>query len=372
MLIGIDASRAAVEHPTGTERYSREIVRALVAAAPDERFTLYFNRPPASGALPHGENVRWRVIPSPRLWTVGRLSLEMTARPPDVLFVPAHSLPPIVRRASVTTIHDLGYLYFPDEHPPLVRWLRHQSNRTSARRATRTIAISEATRADLIRHYAIPPRRIAVVHHGVGPAFHPIRDPATLARVRARYSLDEPYVLFVGTLQPRKNLERLLRAFDRVARDTHGVTLALAGGAGWLPERIERALDRMTARNRVRRLGYVEDADLPALLSSALALALPSLYEGFGMPALEAMACGTAVLASSTSSLPEVVADAGVLVDPLDQDAIAEALSRLVHDANLRAELGRRGVARATAFTWDRTARETLAVLRAAGRSGGG
>jgi len=365
VLIGIDASRTVIADPTGTERYSLEITRALIAAGIDDRFVLYFNQPPSSGLLPRGGRVEWRVIPSRRLWTVGRLSREVLIRPPDVLFVPAHSLPPLVRGRSVATIHDLGYLAFPDEHPPATRFLRDRANRWSALRATRVVAISEATWRDLVRHYQTPPGKIDVVHHGLDPAFRPIRDRARLDAVRARYGLDQPYLIFVGTLQPRKNLERLLLAFDRVVgRAPRPLQLALVGKIGWQEERFRRALARMRAPERVRVLGYVPDADLPTLLSGALALAFPSLYEGFGLPALEAMACGAPVLASSTSSLPEVVGDAGLLVDPLDVDAIADGLERLVSDPDLRATLTARGLQRAAGFTWERAARATLAVLR--------
>lgn len=372
MLIGIDASRAVVARRTGTERYCLEITRALIAAAPEHRFVLYFNRPPPPGLLPRGGHVVWRVIPSPRLWSVGRLSLEVRVRPPDVLFVPAHSLPPLAPRASVATIHDLGYLVFPGEHPPATRLLRDRANRWSAARARRVIAISEATRADLIRRYGTPPGKIDVVHHGHDPSFRPIRDPHQLAAVRARHGLETPYVIFVGTLQPRKNLERLLLAFDRVAGPgEQPLTLALAGGIGWQEARLRRALAGLRAPDRVRVLGYVPDDDLPALMSGALALAFPSLYEGFGLPALEAMACGTPVLASNTSSLPEVVGDAGLLVNPLDTEAIAGGLDRLVRDAELRRELAERSLARAAGFTWVRAARQTLGVLeKAAGRAG--
>jgi glycosyltransferase involved in cell wall biosynthesis len=366
VLIGIDASRASVAQKTGTERYAVEIIRALVAAAPDDRFRLYFNRPPAPGLLPQGHNARWRVIPSPRLWTVGRLSLELAMRPPDVLFVPAHSLPPVLPRASVATVHDLGYLHFPGEHPRMTRWLRRQSNAWSARRATRVIAISGATRDDLIRREGIDVSKISVVRHGHAPTFRPIDDTALLEGVARRHGLDGRYLLFVGTLQPRKNLARLLAAFDLLAATDPSISLALVGAQGWHPERLTRALAGLRSRDRVRVLGYVDDADLPTLMSGAVALAFPSLYEGFGLPALEAMACGTPVLASTTSSLPEVVGDAGLLVDPLDVDAIAAGLARLVADDALRGELRDRGLARAASFTWARAAQETLTVLRAA------
>jgi len=366
MHIGIDASRAVVARRTGTERYSLEIIRALIAAAPDDQFTLYFNQSPGAGLLPRSERVTWRVLPARRFWTVGRLSLEMAASPPDVLFVPSHSLPPVVRSATVATIHDLGYRHFPGEHPAAVRWLRRWSNTWSARRATRVIAISGTTRDDLIRYDHVPSARITVVHHGCASWFQPVTDAAELARTAARHELYVPYFLFIGTLQPRKNLERLLAAFDLVAATRPGLLLALVGAAGWQPERLDLALSGVRARDRVRLLGYVSDAELPALLSGALGLAFPSLYEGFGLPALEAMACSTPVLSSNTSSLPEVVGDAGLLVDPRDVSAIATGLGRLADDADLRRSLGERGRIRAAGYTWERAARETLAVLRAA------
>lgn len=366
MLIGIDASRAVLARRTGTERYALEITRALIEAAPDDRFMLYFNQPPPPGLLPRSDRVRWRVIPSPRLWTIGRLSLEMATRPPDILFVPAHSLPPIQPPATVATIHDLGYLHFPGEHPAPTRWLRRLSNRWSARRATRVVAISGATRADLVRYEGVPAHRITVVHHGHAPWFAPVHDAPRMEAMRARLRLDAPYFLFIGTLQPRKNLERLLAAFDRVADDRPRLLLALVGAAGWQPDRLRAALARVRARERVRLLGYVDDPDLPPLLSGSLGLAFLSLYEGFGLPALEAMACATPVLTSNTSSLPEVVGDAALLVDPLDVGAIADGLRLLADDADLRRVLGERGLARAAGFTWQRAAAETLAVLRAA------
>jgi glycosyltransferase involved in cell wall biosynthesis len=366
MLIGIDASRAVLSRRTGTERYALEIIRALIEVAPEQQFILYFNQPPAPGLLPRSNRVRWRVIPSRRLWTLGRLSLEMARHPPDVLFVPAHSLPPICPPVSVATIHDLGYLHFPGEHPPATRLLRRLSNQWSATRATRVIAISGATRDDLVRYHNVSVERISVVHHGNASWFQPVTDEARLAAVRSLHGLDRPYFLFVGTLQPRKNLERLLTAFDRFAQSHPQPLLALVGARGWHPERLESALAQVRARDRVRQLGYVPDAELPALYSGALALAFPSLHEGFGLPALEAMACGTPVLTSNTSSMPEVVGQAGLLVDPLDTGAIADALACLTDDAALRRDLAQRGRLRAGLFTWEHAARETLAVLRAA------
>ena len=367
MLIGIDASRTAVPRPTGTERYAIQITRALITAAPHDRFVLYFNRPPKQALFPRDGRVSWRVMPSMRLWTHFRLSLEMLHRPPDVLFVPAHSLPLYHPPTSVVTVHDLGYLAFPQEHTHGARVARDLANRWSTWRARRTIAVSRATADDLLRHYAVPSSRIAVVYHGHDPAFQADHDSERLAQVRARYRLEGTYFLFVGTLQPRTNYERLLAAFDRLAAGrTPPHTLALAGMPGWQASRLKRALGKVRRPDRVRLLGYVDDDDLPALIGGAQALTLPSLYEGFGLPALEAMASGTPVLASNTSSLPEVVGDAGLLVDPLSVDSIAEGMRRLASDGALREQLRQRGLARARDFTWERAANETLAVLREA------
>jgi glycosyltransferase involved in cell wall biosynthesis len=372
VLIGIDASRTVLAQRTGTERYALEIIRALIDVAPEQQYVLYFNQPPQPDLLPRSNRVRWRVIPARRFWTLGRLSVEMARHPPDVLFVPAHSLPPILPRASVATVHDLGYLHFPGEHPPATRLLRRLSNRSSARRATRVVAISGATRDDLVRHEGVPTARISVVHHGKAPWFQPVTDRDQLAAVQAQYGLDRPYFLFVGTLQPRKNLERLLAAFDEFAATHPAPLLALVGGIGWQTERLRQALASIHARDRVRLLGYVPDDELPPLYSGSLALAFPSLYEGFGLPALEAMACGAPVLTSSTSSMPEVVGKAGLLVDPQDTQAIAAGLAQLADDAELRRTLGERGQLRAGLFTWEHAAHETLAVLRAAAENPGG
>ncbi|MGC8875397.1 MAG: glycosyltransferase family 4 protein, partial [Chloroflexia bacterium] len=236
----------------------------------------------------------------------------------------------------------------------------HLSTLWNVRVATRVIAVSQATRDDLIRHYRTVPDRVHVVHHGVSPRFRPTQDPG----VRARYGLPERYFLYLGTLQPRKNLERLLAAYARLPAGAPA--FVLAGGRGWYFERIARAVAAHNLGERVLFPGYIADADLPAVLSGAVAFVYPSLYEGFGMPLLEAMACGTPVIASRSSSLPEVVGDAGLLVDPLSVEALQEALQRILEDEPLREALRARGLERARLFTWERCAHETLGVLEKA------
>ncbi len=362
MHIGFDASRVALAQRTGTERYSYELLAALARIDRSNAYTLYCNGLPAT-LPPLGPNFALRSIPAPRLWTHLRLGPSVLLQPPDVLFVPAHVIPLLHPRASVVTIHDLGYLLFPAAHTAARRLELRLTTLWSTRAARHLIAISQATRAALVQRYRVDPAKISVVYHGLAPWFRPIDDPAQAHIVRERYGIGpHPYFLYVGTVQPRKNLQRLIAAF--AAADLPSTThLLIAGKRGWLTEAIERQAHSAGVKERVRFTGYVADADLPALLSEALAFVFPSLYEGFGMPVLEAMACATPVLTSSTSALPEVAGDAALLVDPSDTQAIAAALTRLAHNPDLRAALRERGRQRAAQFTWERCATETLQVL---------
>jgi glycosyltransferase involved in cell wall biosynthesis len=391
MLIGIDASRAVVFPRTGTENYSLQLIRHLLALRGDHRYRLYVNRSPSCDLRSFGQaqdrlaTCHLRVIPFPRLWTHLRLSWEMARWPPDILFVPAHVLPLIHPRRSVVTVHDLGYLYYPQAHRPFDRWYLHWSTRYHVRAARHLIADSQATRDDLIRHYRAAPERVTVVTPGCDETFRPVTNANRLAQIRERYGIRGDYVLHVGTIQPRKNLERLLEAFarllvlsSRLGRVAEGVLkprctetdgkpqLVLAGKRGWLYDRIFRRVEEMGLGDRVLFTGYVPQEDLPALMSGARMLAMPSLYEGFGLPVVEAMACGTPVVCSNASSLPEVAGDVALLVDPLNVEAWAEAMGRLLEDQALRAELIARGLQRARHFSWGRCARQVLRLLETA------
>jgi len=288
----------------------------------------------------------------------------MASRPTRTLFVPSHVVPLYHPRRTVVTIHDLGYLFYPQAHTRLSRLYLHLSTIFSVRAARRVIAISEATRRDLITHYKVPPRKIKVVHHGRDPIFSPVTDPATIEQVRARYGLRSPYCIHVGTLQPRKNLEMLVRAWHRLRNVMdHPPQLLLAGKRGWLYDTLLSLIKEHDLSNYVTIADYVQRDDLPALYSGALAMVFPSLYEGFGLPPLEAMSCGTPVIASTASSIPEVVGDAGILLDPNDTRAWFRTVQRLTQDPALRQALSNKGLARASQFTWQRCARETLALL---------
>ena len=380
LSIGIDASRATREQRTGTEGYSLHLLRALLALDNDSDYTLYFNTPPQPGLLPEQANVHRRLIPSPRLWTHMRLSWEMLRRAPDVLFVPAHVLPLIHPRRSVVTIHDLGYYREPDAHPPRQRAYLEWSTRFNAESSAHIIADSAATKRDLMDLLHIPEQKISVVYLGVGREFKPVHDEAQIAATKTAYGIAGPYILYVGTLQPRKNLVRLVQAFARIVQAVDSgyedinrfdagnpqrtLSLVLAGGKGWWHEEIESTVAEMGLAGRVIFPGYIKEEHLPALYSGAELFVLPSLYEGFGLPVLEAMACGTPVVASNVSSLPEIVGNAGVLAKPTDEGDLARAMVRVLMDPLRAAELRQRGLEQAKQFTWERCARETLAVLQ--------
>ncbi len=384
MLIGVDASRAVGAQATGTETYSHHLIRALIDLAPDRHFRLYFNRPPA-GDLYRAPNVERSVIPFRRLWTHLRLSVEVTRRPPDVLFVPAHVVPILHPRRSAATVHDLGYLHFPEAHPTAQRLYLDLSTRWNARASARVIVDSQATRDDLIRQYGTPAEKIVVAYPGLDAALRRVEDAPRIQAVKSRYGVQGDYLLYLGTLQPRKNLSRLAEAFarwrkpgsndfsrynryQRQATEVAATRLVVAGKKGWLYDDLFRQVARLGLSDRVIFTGYVPDEDKAALLSGATALVFPSLYEGFGLPVIEAMACGTPVICSQASSLPEAAGDAALLVDPLDVDAIANAIDRVVSDAGLRGQLVGRGYVQASRFTWQACARTVLDVLETVAR----
>ncbi len=370
MIIGIDASRATTGQRTGTEAYAYFLIRALIplAGARGHRLRLYFNTPPAGDLFPDAAWVERVIIPQRRLWTHARLGHELRRRPPDVFFTPAHVIPAGVSCPSVATIHDLGYERFPEAHPrrqlAYLRW----STRHNARVARRVIADSHATRDDLARLYAIDPAKIAVVYPGIDPRLQRVEDAGEISGALARYGIQPPYLLYLGTLQPRKNLVRLVAAFAESDLIAEGYTLALAGKAGWLSRPIFEAVAGAppAVRERVLLPGYIADEDKAALLSGATALVFPSLYEGFGFPVLEAQACGAPVVCSNSSSLPEVAGEGALLVNPEDTAAIAGALRQVAGDETLRGRLVARGRANLKRFDWASAAGQTLELLERA------
>lgn len=373
MVIGIDASRAVTSQRTGTEAYAWFLIRALIAltAVQNHTLRLYFNQPPPPDLFPAADHVERVVMPFPRLWTHLRLAYELHRRPPDLFFTPAHVIPLTYRGPSAATVHDLGYHYFPEAHPrrqlAYLRW----STRHNGRRAHHILADSQATKDDLVRLDGLSPDKISVVYPGLDPTLQPVRDTERITAVLHRYGITPPYLLFISTLQPRKNLIRLIRAY-KAANLPH--QLVLAGKPGWLSQPIMEEIangQRSIANGQwpnpqsaIRLPGFIADADKAALLSGAAAFLYPSLHEGFGFPLLEAQACGVPVLAANSSSLPEIAGNAALLVDPLDEAALAAAMRRIVEDQSLRQELIAGGLANVQRFTWEETAVRTLHILQ--------
>jgi glycosyltransferase involved in cell wall biosynthesis len=291
----------------------------------------------------------------------------------DVYHGPAVFLPHVkLGYRTVVTIHDLVSFLFPETVPRKYSLYMRLMTRLAARSADRIIAVSEATKADLVRTLRVPVTKIAVIHEAVGPEFARPLPSGAVGAVAERYGLRSPYCLFVGNLEPRKNLPRLIEAFAevrrRLARSPRPPQLVLVGTRAWLHSGILRAVESRGLGADVVFTDYVPLADLPALYAGATCFVFPSLYEGFGLPVLEAMAAGAPVVAARAGSIPEVAGDAALLVDAQRSGELATALETLLTDAPLRERLIERGRARAARFDWETVARQTLAIYEAAHR----
>ena len=368
MRIGIDYT-AALRQRAGIGRYARELVAALLAHPGPHSYTLFA----ATGGLERPSlpqttgRVRWRTVPLSdewlaRLWHRARLPLPVEALtgPLDLFYSPDFVLPPTLPATrTVVTVHDLSFWRYPDHFvPKLVQYLRRVVPRSVAR-ADLVLADSQATRDDLVQLLHTPPDKVEVLYSGVEGRFCPTPQPGEREQLRTKYGVEErPYVLAVGTVQPRKNYVRLIRAFARLALPHQ---LLIAGGPGWLYNEVLAAAKEHP--QRVRILGFVDDDDLPALYRGASLFVMPSLYEGFGLPVLEAMACGVPVVCSNRSSLPEVGGEAALLVEPEDEAALAAAMQRVLESESLREEMQQRGLVQAARFTWETGGRQLRAVF---------
>jgi glycosyltransferase involved in cell wall biosynthesis len=301
--------------------------------------------------------VAWEQLVQP--WALHRSGVQL-------LHAMAFVSPLLELVPTVVTVHDLSFLRFPDRFRPAKRLYLSTLTRISCRRARRIIAVSHATAAETERLLDVPAERIDVVPHGVEHTrFRPLPD-SKVETARHEIGMPERFVLFLGTLEPRKNLCTLIEAFARIGAARQGIKLVIAGGKGWYYQEVFDHVERVRLEEAVLFPGFVPDDELPLWYNAATVFAYPSLYEGFGMPLLEAMACGTPVIGADTSCMPEVIGDAGVLVSPDDIDGLAVSLERLLVDAELRADLGQRGQARAASYTWEAAAKATVASYRRA------
>jgi len=356
--IAIDASRCTVARVTGTENYAIQLIRSLIRLNTKHNITLYFRDQPRPDLFPSSPLVEQCVITFQRAWTHLRFAAALWQDRPDVTFVPAHTLPILFPGRAVVTVHDLGFKHFPQAHPVKQRLYLDWTTRYSASRASVILADSQATADDLHQFYGTPTSKIRVLYPGVDAP-----TVGNIEAVRHKYQLPERYFLFIGTLQPRKNIARLVQAYTRWREQNPSdpAGLVLAGGKGWLYDPAWTS-----GVEGIHQTGYIDDVDKGALYAGALALVFPSLYEGFGFPALEAMHSGTAVIASRTSSLPELVGNAGLLVDPLATQSIADAMSQLAQAESLRQSLITKGYQRVKTFTWEAAAVQLLSALESA------
>ncbi|MCA1816962.1 MAG: glycosyltransferase family 4 protein [Acidobacteria bacterium] len=370
MHIAIDAHSVGTGL-AGNETYAANLVEALAEVDQENRYTLYVTKPEAVerfGGRWSNFEVRRTLPHTPLLRVPLTLSAELRRRPVDLLHV-QYTAPPLAPCPVVATIHDLSFEHLPETFRRRSRAQLRLTVRRTARSAAHVVAPSEFTRRDLIETYGVARGRTSVVPLAASERFAPVREAKELQRVRELYGIEGDYILAVGSIQPRKNLARLFEAYSGL-RQTRGQDklpkLVVVGKRAWLYGETLRAAGEYGVSDAVIFTGYAPERDLPALYSGALCFAYPSYFEGFGLPPLEAMRCGTAVVAGDRTSLPEVVGDAGLLVNPFDPEEIAAALARLIEDDSLRALLRERGLARATQFDWRETARLTLEVYRRA------
>ncbi len=388
MRIAIDYT-AAVHQGGGIGRYTKGLVKALMSLDRQNEYTLFVAGQIGTqdtqctthdtGYKPDLDipsNFRLKSIPvSDRVlnivWHRLRLPLPVEAftGKADVFHSPDFVLPLVWRARAIVTVHDLSFMRTPQCAEPSLRAYLNKVVPRSIQRADLILADSHNTKRDIIELLGVDARKIQVVPAGVGERFHPIDDEATLEKVRRRYHLEEPFILSVSTLEPRKNFTGLIEAYaqliergSQIQRIPH--KLVIAGAKGWLYEEIFATVERLGLAERVIFPGFVAEEDLPALYNLADLLAFPSLYEGFGLPPLEAMACGTPVVTSNSSSLPEIVGGVGIMVEATDTEGLVEAMRRALQDGELRRSMIEKGLEQAKKFSWRKAAEKLLGAYR--------
>ena len=376
MHIAIDG-RTIVRDRTGVGVYAERLVRSLLTIDQKNVYTLFMAEDDTSLNAPNLTKVllpRSTSIGPNRFWENFVLPRYLRRRSVDIYFSPAYVLPVLHRARStppstrhplmVVTVHDLVAYHFPETFTLKMRMWQRLFIGNAIRVADCILADSVATKMDIHNHHDVPQDIVRVVHLPVDARFRPVRDHATLEHLRTTYNLPQKFILYVGTLEPRKNVGRLAAAYAKLPEELRQeYSLVLAGGFGWYSEGIKREIEALNLGGQITLPGYIQQSALPALYTLASAFVYPSLYEGFGAPPLEAMACGTPVICSRSSSLPEVAGDAGILVDPLNLEEITTQLQRVLSDEPLRARMIEKGMNQAKLFRSDDKAAEILQIF---------
>jgi glycosyltransferase involved in cell wall biosynthesis len=376
MRIAIDYT-AAIRQGTGIGNYVRSLVDALLVQDSWNQYTLFTSgRPTGEHPLPQAENVRGRSIIIPDrylniLWYRWRLPLYATffTGQVDIYHGPDFVLPPINGKVhKIVTVHDLVFVEHPEYYVPQMAAYLNKVVPEAVAAADVIAAVSQATSQTLIERSKTPPEKITIIPNGIQPYFRRITDPILLSATRHKFGLKHPFVLGVGTLEPRKNHLGLIKAFHKVqsaaGNKPRPAMLALAGGPGWLYDETQQLITKLKLENKVRFLGHVTELELITLYSMADVFVFPSFFEGFGVPLIEAMACGAPVITSNTSSMPEVAGDAALLIDPHNSGQIAKAMQQVLENEQLRDELRQKGYARAQNFTWPKSASKMLSIYQ--------
>lgn len=369
MRIGIDAT-ALPPQPVGAGNYIINLIRALAHVESEFEFTV-FAQEHGWNLINESEREEFRWAKTPQLHPAVRLAWEQLFFPglvrrnqTDLLHSLHYTRPYLSGRPSVVTIHDMTFFLFPSLHTRAKRAFFPSVIRLSARTADALVADSESTRQDAIRILGINPGKIFTAHLGVDPAFRRIEDKAHLDRVRQHYHLPESFILYVGLVEPRKDLPLLVRAYHRVSESDVGLPLVIVGRRGWGSEQVLDQIASLGLKDRVLFTGYVPHPDLPIVYNLASLFVYPTRYEGFGLPVLEALACGVPLITTAVSSLPEIVGDAGLLIPAQDEQALAQAMLSVLADPDLQERYRHKGPEQAAQFTWQRTAEQTLGVYR--------
>jgi glycosyltransferase involved in cell wall biosynthesis len=368
MHVCLDVSPTAQKH-AGLGRYAGEVARAL-SSKNDIKLSLFYNRqgdaqlPNYLVQIPHKSvnigNKPWRM----GVWLSQMIHwpMDQTFGAVDIFHATNHLLAHFRQARTVYTLHDLIFLHYPEHHLLYNRWYLTLTMPLYLKAADVIVTPSECSRQDAIKFYGLPETKIKVIYEAPAPTFKPITNSAALDHIRQTYNLPEKFILYVGTIEPRKNLSRLLEAFKPLLINWPDLKLVLVGKKGWLYESFFQRLQTLGLQDQIIFTGYVEEADLPAFYQLAEVFVFPSLYEGFGLGPIEAMACGTPVISSNSSSLPEVVGKAGLLINPTDTAALSEALRRVLADPELRANLFQQGLIQAQKFSWQKAVDELEAV----------
>ena len=364
MLIGIDGNEANISQRVGSNVYAFELIKAIEAMDKDNEYIIYLREKKQPDLPKTRKKFAYRVISPKKLWTQWRLPLDLYLHKPQpkVFFTPGHYAPRFSNIASVISILDLSFLKYPQSFKsPVLRQLQSWTRR-SAENASHIFTISNFSKQDIIEFYNIPAKKITVTYPGINKRFNEKVGQRLLTRVLSKYQLKNKYLLFLGTKQPKKNINRLIRAYAAISGDMKKTPDLVIAGKVWGQFAKESKSENLP--NGVREIGFVEDNDLPALMSGAQAFFLPSLYEGFGIPVVEAMAAGTPVLTSNVSSLPEITSDAAILVSPENTNSLARGLKQILSlSREKRVQLVKKGKNRARQFTWEKCAKKTLEVL---------